>query len=436
MPPNNNETSTLSSGNEDNVLQKEVIENVDRDERSNKRIKVDEAQHVVSSSSSPSTDSSCMLSSPIVDKNTTETVDANSASIQQCVQLLFLQLPSSLTNNHLPPNNNNNADETISTFRELWNVHGFRTSMVTSPRPAVSIYLDSCTSRHDVNEKEPSTISADNEVGRDYLLTCIGMHPSQLSIEHVYSSIIKNIYCMVLFLKRMRNVRQDDMNNEELKQIISSWEENVEKVLFNFDGKEPNITLMQELSDSSTRIISQVLSKLTDIDHTLRSDQLLHEYNRITFENCTLANACLQRWLNINNTDGNNNNNKQMYDLDEVYYKASPPGRYLPKYERITIYMKDPDAVEPKNHQKFIFLPSLTQILTSRAKNKDSNNGSQVGHVLDSVVNDMISTTWETLLRSGYYVDETRKGCLEPELKKFYLSGLLCGKEGNVPILL
>ena len=316
--------------------------------------------------------------------------------------------------------------------------------MVTSPRPAVSIYLDSCTSRHDVNDKEEPASPSDNSVGREYLLTCIGMHPSQLSMEQMYSSIIKNIYCLVLFLKRMRSVREDDMNNKELKEIVSSWEENVQKVLFNNNngGKEQNMTLLQELSDSSTRIISQLLSKLTDIDHTLRSDQLLHEYNRITFENCTLANACLQRWLNINNTDGNNNNsggsssnNKQLYDLDEVYFKASPPGRYLPKYERITINMKDPDAVEP-NNQKFIFLPSLTQILTSGANNNDGNKGSQVGHVLDSVVNDMISTTWETLLRSGYYVDETRKGYLQPELKKFYMSGLLCGKEGNMPILL
>ena len=101
----------------------------------------------------------------------------------------------------------------------------------------------------------------------------------------------------------------------------------------------------------------------------------------------------------------------------------------MPKYERITLHMKDPHAVEP-SMQKMIFLPALTQVLTSKVR------GNVTGHPLDSVVSDMIESTWDNLLRNGYYVDAARKESLGPELEKFYLSGLLGGKEGNMPILL
>jgi len=214
------------------------------------------------------------------------------------------------------------------------------------------------------------------------------------------------------------------MNNTSILEIISQWEKRLEDVLSS--TKCTTDIVLQELSESSSRILSQLLSKLAEIDHSLRNDQLLHEYNRIAYENCTLANACLHRWIY-------GDDKQQVYDLDEVYYKASPPGRYLPKYERITINMKEVNAVEPSK-SKLIFLPSLTKILTSRAI--EAATCCTVRHPLDSVVDDMIASTWDNLLRCGYYVDETRKTCLEPELKKFYLSGLLGGKESNMPILL
>ena len=43
-------------------------------------------------------------------------------------------------------------------------------------------------------------------------------------------------------------------------------------------------------------------------------------------------------------------NNKQRYNLDQVYFKPSPPGRYLPNYERITLHMKDLEVVDPTLH--------------------------------------------------------------------------------------
>lgn len=350
--------------------------------------------------------------------------DTDTDTLQQCLQLLFSSLPTTL---NTQKSKSISADERISTFRELWKDHGFRTTMVTSPRPAVSIYLDSC---YDASSSSSTTteIASNYELGREYLQLCIGMHLNQVSLESTYSSIIKNVYCLTLFLKRMRSVREGDMNNTSILEIISKWEKRLEDVLSSTKctTSTTDTIVLQELSESSSRILSQLLSKLAEIDHSLRNDQLLHEYNRITYENCTLANACLHRWIY--------GDDKQQYDLDEVYYKASPPGRYLPKYERITINMKEVNAVEPSK-SKLIFLPSLTKILTSRAIEAASGNCT-VRHPLHSVVDDMISSTWDNLLRCGYYVDETRKRYLEPELKKFYLSGLLGGKESNMPILL
>ena len=456
MAPTNNSDAPVNNPSfdqqqqpENDVLRKAAsaaVANLD-DHRPTKRIKNDTV-HVVSSSSTPREGSSPTPAAAAAEdckNSTTDDADTSTAhivSLQQCLHLLLAPLSPSLNNTS---HNLINTDEQILSFRALWKTHGFRTSIVSSPRPAVSIYLDSCISRHDDGAtNNDTTKSVDTEEGRNYLLMCIGMHHTQLPLESAYLTIIKSIYCLVLFIKRMRSVRKNDMDNIDVMEIVSPWEKSVEKEVLlsnnmneaKKEGESKDIkSTMQELSDSSTHIISQLLSKLTEIDHSLRADQLLHEYNRISYENCTLANACLQRWLNING-----DNSKQLYDLDEVYYKASPPGRYIPKYERITINMKDLDEIEP-NHNKLIFLPSLTKILTSRAisaatTTDNSSSTVMTSHPVDSVVDDMIAATWKHLLSCRYYVDETRKGYLGPELKKFYLSGLLGGKERNMPILL
>mmetsp|Transcript_28428 Transcript_28428/g.49094 ORF Transcript_28428/g.49094 Transcript_28428/m.49094 type:complete len:147 (-) Transcript_28428:1135-1575(-) len=53
-----------------------------------------------------------------------------------CLKLLFAPLPPSPSlNSHPPPTTNNNMNnaQKVTSFRELWTTHGFRTSMVTSP---------------------------------------------------------------------------------------------------------------------------------------------------------------------------------------------------------------------------------------------------------------------------------------------------------------
>jgi hypothetical protein len=87
--------------------------------------------------------------------------------------------------------------------------------------------------------------------------------------------------------------------------------------------------------------------------------------------------------------------------------------------------MKDENT--ETSHVKLIFMPALSKVLNREDTSR---------HPFDGVVDNMITTTWEDLLRNGYYMDQNRKPELSDQLKLFYMSGLLGGRESNMPILL
>ena len=413
-------------------------------------------QLISSSSSSPSSsiassrciDNSSSSSSSLNQCSATTTVNGNensdgsnggggpsSSIIDLCISRLFHALPQTL----LAPENNNAAtdhsdDDKVSAFRSQWTNHGFRTTVVSSPRCAVSVYLDSCRSPPK-NNKEQQIISskeksAQQNAGRQFLLTCIGMHTDQLELEsNMYQSVLKKCWCFKLFLDKLTRVREHDMREESVDDVVKEWKDELTKLIGggeNYNGssskydvmeKDKRELLLQQLSNKVPTMLSNLIVKLTDIDHSLRIEQLLQEYNRIEWENSSLANACLQRWLS--------SSNGCQYDLDQVYFKFSPPGRYTPKYERITIYFKnDNEHHEEISSSKLTLIPSLTQIL-----NRDTLKAAS--HPIDTVVQDMIQTTWDALLHNGYYVDQTRKDQLTPSLSKFYTSGLIGGNANS-----
>jgi hypothetical protein len=312
-----------------------------------------------------------------------------------CLKLLFSELPPSLSA----------ISGDASSFREVWTSHGFRTSMVTSPHQAVSIYLDSC--KQTGNENQP---------GRAYLLACIGMHPQQKSLENIYATM-NGVYSLHLFIGRMRTVRQQHMNNEDVQSIFSVWETELNGIIKNLQKEHVDTSKLSTISEEASQILAQLVSQLKDVDHSLRSDQLRREYNRITYENCTLTNACLQKWLYSGNTP--------RFQLDQVHFQCSSAGNYIPSRERITIRMRDENS--EGTPVKLILMPSLGQILAREDITK---------HPLDQVVEDMIGSTWDGLLSNGYYVDQILREQLSGPLRKFYTSGLLAGRESNMPILL
>jgi hypothetical protein len=380
------------------------------------------SRYIISSSSLDQKSSTAADSSSASDNgdaysdNSNKAVVLSNSSIDLCISRLFHALPPTL----VATADDDDDDDKVSSFRSQWTQHGFRTTLVSSPRWAVSVYLDSCRSPRN------STNSA-QEAGRQFLLTCIGMHTHQLQLENIYKSVFKKCWCFSLFLERLAYVRGEHMREESICDAINDWRDELTKLIGgenddsiisrNEDAikKDDTELLLQKLSNKVPSILSNLIVKLTDIDHSLRTEQLLHEYNRIEWENSSLANACLQRWLSSSNSC--------RYALDQVCFKFSPPGRYLPKYERITIYFKDENEHgEERSSNKLTVIPSLTEIL-----NRDI---SKTSHPIDTVVRDMLQTTWDTLLHNGYYIDQNQKDQLAPSISKFYTSGLI-GENAN-----
>ncbi|KAL7545415.1 hypothetical protein ACHAWF_008762 [Thalassiosira exigua] len=334
--------------------------------------------------------------------------DGGALLLPECLSLLFPPLPPSLRAS-APGGSGGDA----ASLRSLFLAHGFRATTVTLPRPAASVYLDSCAT-------PASPVSEDRRGGRDLLSACLGTHPRQASLEGRYAGGVREVYCLALFLRRMRGVREEDMADARVADVAASWERKVAKVASATaaGGRDRETSAeLRDLAASAPAILSRLLSTLAEIDHTLRSDQLRHEYDRIACENCTLSNACLRRWLGTDDA----------HDVDKVFFKPSPPGRYLPKYERVTLELRDPNSEEPRGGN-LVLLPSLTRVLNRSV-------GAGV-HPLDPIVDDMIETTWESLFSNGYYVDPARKERLGPELRTFYRSGLLGGRDPSVPVLL
>ncbi len=387
--------------------------------------------------------------------------------IQTCLRLLTSALPKTLIDFR-------NKSKDLSTFKELWTSHGFRTSMVTSPKPAVSVYLESC-----INPTGIDINSSDDLIeGRNYLLYLLGMHPSQKDEPNVdettYQSTIKSVYCLLQFCTKLRSVRDNDMRDPRIVEILKDWETGlstcIDAVLSPtfLDGSSSDADIhvanLLSFASNAPEILSKLISTLMTIDHSLHKEQLIHEYDRIEYRNCTLANACLQRFLSYVNGNGvdpsssgnaatkakSNEKKHGEWIFQQVYFKASPPGKYLPKYERITIHLNDPTSEAEEGaltSGQFIFLPCLTQVLrgaemmsasSSRASSSSSSNGTKklINAGVQSVIGKMIQTTWGTLLRHGYYVDEERKTHLGPLLEEFYESGLLGGRDASMPILL
>ena len=130
--------------------------------RPTKRLKPreeNEEQNVISSS--PNASSHCSVdiynssSSSLLDNNSSTVANSSDgifsndckpvrppvSIIDLCISRLFHPLPQTLLATHTP--NNNNTDK-VTSFRSQWINHGFRTTIVSSPRSAVSVYLDSC----------------------------------------------------------------------------------------------------------------------------------------------------------------------------------------------------------------------------------------------------------------------------------------------------
>ena len=269
-------------------------------------------------------------------------------------------------------------------LKKLVDAHGFRTSMIASPRAAVSIYKDSF---HLESANDDKYLD-----GKVFLVTAFGLHPEQAQMEHYYATSIKQLYCLLLFCHRLRKACPSALKDETVSKLILENETLCHDLGRTVDDPK-TLEQAHTLSLSVPKRVATLMNATFQAEPRNRVEQLQHEYDRITVWNSTLSNALISQFL-------------QAHDccIKDIYFKPS----HLPKYERMTIYLYDSE-IDHYKPPHFLFLPSIQTALE---------------HGPEAIVQEMISSFWSHLLRHGYFATKAMKEVLNPNLQHFFLSGI------------
>ena len=312
----------------------------------------------------------------------------------------------------------------IDKMKELFDDHGFRTSLVTAPRKGLSIYLDSAgTSTSNANGAQEEQISP----GKTFLSALLGLHPDQNEIEQWYSTTVREVYCLKLFCQHVRSalggsssykdkvdkllvaledsirgavVVADAVSDEDAADFVSLGTDSPKAVASSLSA---TISNLQRLASSVSKTMLSLIPEISQAEHNLRLDQLQREYEGIRSHNSTYTNALMQLFLDAHRCT-----------MKEIQLRRS----HLPKYERIVIFLYDPNSDEMRP-PKFTFLPSLSRII---------DDG------VEAVVDAMVSSFWNRLLRLGYFATSDLKNSISTELRQYFLMGL--AKDTSFPFLL
>ena len=300
----------------------------------------------------------------------------------------------------------------ISKLKSLFDDHGFRTSVVSSPREALSIYKDSCT----VNDNDDETTN--NNVGGAFLVSMLGLHPDQNAVERCYAASARDIYCLVLFCQKIRTSCSKAMEDARVMEMISKYEDECHSLVSvandshghdiyvastSPEGVASSSPSLHGLPSTVSERVSSLMTAIARADHNIRRDQLQREYDRIKSLNSTYANALLQIFLDSHECS-----------IKDIYFKGS----HAPKYERLTIYLYDPQLDEIKP-QRFTFLPCLRRVIDDGP---------------EAVAMDMVSSFWCRLLRHGYFATSALKEAMTPDIRKYFVSGIT--NDPTLPLLL
>jgi hypothetical protein len=278
----------------------------------------------------------------------------------------------------------------LGKLRDLVDAHGFRTSVVESPRPALSIYKDSF---HINNE--------DDVKGKTFLVTMFGLNPDQISMERFYSTSFKNVFCLMLFCDRLRKTCHEALQNDKVAKLINEDEHLCRSLAAMNDSKA--LEEAHALSSSVPERIASLIQLAVQAEPRNRADQLQREYDRIALCNSTLSNAFATLFQKAHDCS-----------IKDIYFKRS----HVAKYERITIYVYDSE-IDMLKPPQFLFIPSLKTALEEGP---------------ESIVKEMMESFWSHLLRHGYFATPFIKTALDPDLEKFFLSGIT--SDLNIPLQL
>jgi hypothetical protein len=267
-------------------------------------------------------------------------------------------------------------------LRKILDDHGFRTSIVSSPRVGVSIYKDSCC----LDETDSTEIAP----GKEFLVTLFGMHSDQPDMEAFYAASVKGAYCLLLFCSRLREACRDAMTDAALKRMVAETEQLCRMGSLSAAKAADE---MGKVSRIASERATQLIVHAVKVDPRLRTEQLENEYERFLVRNSTLSNAHVQLFLEAHDCV-----------IKDVILKRSSDV----KHDRITIclYKPEDDEVEPP---RFTFLPSLHKALTEGP---------------ESIATAMVDSFWSHLLHRGYFATDATKNELAADLHMFFLSGI------------
>jgi hypothetical protein len=311
---------------------------------------------------------------------------SNNTSPCKWLDQLQLLLPIEEPTMKLLPNSLTKSKTKISLHetKHLFDHHGFRSNLVTSPRPALSIYVDSCNVDH--SEEFECSFMFSN--GRAFLLAMLGMHPEQEELEHAFKTYIQPMYIFKVFLLSLRRASptalKDIMKGDEVDKIFEDYTLGVQE-LTNYNPCKVDFT-----TEAATMI-----SYFCKVDTRFRVDQLQNEYRRVKQSNSTFSNALLQLFLDFHENV-----------IQDILYQSSPGS---PAYERITIFLHDP-LESSQRPQSFIFLPALHTVLTKG---------------LDALVEDAVQCFWHHVMKLGYVCMPPIKLKMSHHLRTYFMTGLV-----------
>ena len=359
--------------------------------------------------------------------DTAAAADADRAVLAACCRALLLQhhqdedgssnkleaVPASLMLMRRSSDGTKSSSK-LDQLRTLFDQHGLRTSILSSPRRALSVYKDSCVLvENSGNKKNDATVSISE--GKEFLVILFGLHPQQTEMERFYADAgVKDLYCLRLFARRIRQacavagVEQ----SAKLLALLQETEQYVCETLAEAAAAKNGTaitTKKEKLQQAAARCactVAQIrqLAVASDPQHGLRESQVDHEYHRILLHNSTLSNAYLSLLTEHHGLI-----------IKDVYLKRCP---WQPQYERITIYLYDSE-IDEFHPPRFTFLPCLRLALD---------------HGPEIVAQKMVEAFWDSLLRRGYFPTAAMKAAIGPQLQRYLLSGL--AQNPALPLLL
>ncbi len=323
--------------------------------------------------------------------------------IDDCNEDVTSKIPTSLGGGN-DKSTKKKIGQNLDQLRRLLDGHGLRTTKISSPREAVSIYIESCQMGTTDTDDDDSVRD-----GKEFLLITFGLHPQQERIANEYERFTKNSYCLLLFCQKLRREYWDTHRGSSSTAVDA--EDDLKRLLSQIDATLALTKDFRQKKDMPSRVVEEQINKLIELatnvkeKRSYRQEEWRKEFHRICVSNSTISNAYI--FLLQSSHD---------MCIKDIFLKFN---KHQPKYDRITIYLYDPAIDYGRRPDFFLILPGLRTVITR-------------GH--EQLVKEMIESFWTFVIRKGYFATAKLQGVLESTLSSFFMAGITSGDDSNLPL--